>query len=89
MAGGAFGVVAGAMGAATLINSRVVRWLGMRTLSHAGVTAFTAVGLVQVGIGLHYQGHPPLVLFLVFEPRGLAAMWLRVKAYFKAWPFSY
>jgi branched-chain amino acid transport system permease protein len=30
-----------------------------------------------------------IVLFLVFEPRGLAAMWLRVKAYFKAWPFSY
>jgi branched-chain amino acid transport system permease protein len=30
-----------------------------------------------------------IVLFLVFEPRGLAAIWLRAKAYFKAWPFSY
>ncbi|PXY31567.1 branched-chain amino acid ABC transporter permease [Prauserella muralis] len=30
-----------------------------------------------------------IVLFLVFEPRGLAGIWLRVKAYFKAWPFSY
>ena len=30
-----------------------------------------------------------IVLFLIFEPRGLAAAWLRVKAYFKAWPFSY
>src|SRR5918992_1507895 len=30
-----------------------------------------------------------IVLFLMFEPRGLAAMWLRLKAYFKAWPFSY
>ena len=30
-----------------------------------------------------------IVLFLMFEPRGLAAMWLRCKAYFKAWPFSY
>ena len=30
-----------------------------------------------------------IVLFLVFEPRGLAAMWLRLKAYFRAWPFSY
>lgn len=30
-----------------------------------------------------------IVLFLVFEPRGLAAMWLRTKAYFRAWPFSY
>jgi branched-chain amino acid transport system permease protein len=30
-----------------------------------------------------------IVLFLIFEPRGLAAIWLRVKAYFKSWPFSY
>jgi branched-chain amino acid transport system permease protein len=30
-----------------------------------------------------------IVLFLVFEPLGLAAVWLRVKAYFRAWPFSY
>jgi branched-chain amino acid transport system permease protein len=30
-----------------------------------------------------------IVLFLVFEPRGLAAMWLRLKTYFKTWPFSY
>jgi branched-chain amino acid transport system permease protein len=30
-----------------------------------------------------------IVLFLVFEPRGLAAIWLRTKAYFRAWPFSY
>jgi branched-chain amino acid transport system permease protein len=30
-----------------------------------------------------------IVLFLVLEPRGLAAVWLRLKAYFKAWPFSY
>jgi len=30
-----------------------------------------------------------IVLFLMFEPRGLAAMWLRLKAYFRAWPFSY
>ena len=30
-----------------------------------------------------------IVLFLVLEPRGLAGIWLRVKNYFKAWPFSY
>ena len=30
-----------------------------------------------------------IVLFLVLEPRGLAAIWMRIKAYFKAWPFSY
>ena len=30
-----------------------------------------------------------IVAFLVFEPRGLAAIWLRTKAYFRSWPFSY
>ncbi len=60
----AFGLVAGAMGAATLINARVVRRLGMRTLSQAGTLAFTIVGLGQVALGLMYGGHPPLALFL-------------------------
>jgi branched-chain amino acid transport system permease protein len=30
-----------------------------------------------------------IIVFLIFEPRGLAAVWLRLKAYFKTWPFSY
>ncbi|MFD0936223.1 multidrug effflux MFS transporter [Methylobacterium trifolii] len=60
----AFGLVAGAMGAATLVNARVVRRLGMRPLSHAGLCAFTVVGLAQVGLGLAYGGRPPLAMFL-------------------------
>ncbi len=30
-----------------------------------------------------------IVLFLVFEPRGLAEIWNRIKAFFRLWPFSY
>jgi branched-chain amino acid transport system permease protein len=30
-----------------------------------------------------------IVLFLIFEPRGLAAFWFRVKTWFLTWPFSY
>jgi branched-chain amino acid transport system permease protein len=30
-----------------------------------------------------------IVLFLLFEPRGLAAIWFRAKAWFLTWPFSY
>lgn len=30
-----------------------------------------------------------IVLFLLFEPRGLAALWFRLKAWFLTWPFSY
>jgi branched-chain amino acid transport system permease protein len=30
-----------------------------------------------------------IVLFLVLEPRGLYGLWVRIRNYFKAWPFSY
>jgi branched-chain amino acid transport system permease protein len=30
-----------------------------------------------------------IILFLVLEPRGLFGVWIRVRNYFKAWPFSY
>jgi branched-chain amino acid transport system permease protein len=30
-----------------------------------------------------------IVIFLLFEPRGLAALWFRAKAWFLTWPFSY
>ena len=30
-----------------------------------------------------------IILFLIFEPRGLARMWQRTKDYFRLWPFRY
>ncbi len=60
----AFGIVAAAMGASTLVNSRLVQRLGMRWLSHAGLIAFVAVALGQVVAGLVFQGRPPIALFL-------------------------
>jgi branched-chain amino acid transport system permease protein len=30
-----------------------------------------------------------IILFLMFEPEGLAEIWRRVRAYWKLWPFSY
>jgi branched-chain amino acid transport system permease protein len=30
-----------------------------------------------------------IILFLIFEPRGLAEIWSRVKSFFRLWPFSY
>lgn len=30
-----------------------------------------------------------IILFLIFEPGGLAHIWLNIKTYFKRWPFSY
>jgi branched-chain amino acid transport system permease protein len=30
-----------------------------------------------------------IVFFLIFEPRGLAELWRRMKNFFLLWPFSY
>jgi branched-chain amino acid transport system permease protein len=30
-----------------------------------------------------------VIIFLLAEPLGLAGVWMRMKAYFKSWPFSY
>jgi branched-chain amino acid transport system permease protein len=30
-----------------------------------------------------------IILFLIFEPRGLARIWQRMKDYFRLWPFRY
>ena len=30
-----------------------------------------------------------VVLFIIFEPDGLAHRWNKIKAYWKLWPFSY
>jgi branched-chain amino acid transport system permease protein len=30
-----------------------------------------------------------IIIFLIFEPRGLAHGWERIKAYFRLWPFSH
>lgn len=46
-------------------------------------TGLTAPELSQLLYGLLLVG------FLVLEPRGLAGIWLRIKAYFTSWPFSY
>jgi len=40
-------------------------------------------GIQQIIFGL------TIVLFLVFEPRGLARIWQRSKDYFRLWPFRY
>ena len=30
-----------------------------------------------------------IIGFLMFEPKGLFGIWIRVRNYWKAWPFSY
>jgi branched-chain amino acid transport system permease protein len=43
--------------------------------------AAAALGLITRGL--------IIILFLIFEPRGLAHRWEIIKAYFELWPFSH
>jgi branched-chain amino acid transport system permease protein len=49
----------------------------------SGATGFTKGALSTIIYALL------IIVFLVFEPRGLAGIWRRIQAYFKTWPFSY
>jgi branched-chain amino acid transport system permease protein len=55
-----------------------------RALSQIWENAFTIVNQLREGtFGLL------VVLFIIFEPDGLAHRWNKIKAYWKLWPFSY
>jgi branched-chain amino acid transport system permease protein len=60
-----------------------------------GPTDFGLVGTSAIGPGLSvFQLNLVLyglliVIFLIFEPLGLFGVWLRVRNYWKGWPFTY
>ncbi len=60
-----FGSLAAVMGIASFINSRLVRRLGMRRLSHFGICGYVLFSLAMVAVALLYGGKPPLILFAV------------------------
>jgi branched-chain amino acid transport system permease protein len=51
--------------------------------SDASATGFSKGALATIIYALL------IIMFLVFEPRGLAGIWRRIQAYFRTWPFSY
>lgn len=59
-----FGVIAALMGVGSLVNSRLVRRLGMRRMGHAGLCGFAFVAAVQLAGALAFGGHPPLAWFV-------------------------
>jgi DHA1 family bicyclomycin/chloramphenicol resistance-like MFS transporter len=58
----AFAFVAGLMALSSFLNSRIVRRVGMRRISHFAVLAFTALSGLLLLVSL--RGQPPLWLFL-------------------------
>jgi MFS transporter, DHA1 family, multidrug resistance protein len=63
----AFAFVAGFMALSSFLNSRIVRRVGMRRMSHFALITFTALSGVLLAVSL--RGQPPLWMFL-----GLIAM---------------
>lgn len=65
---------------------RFVQWLSgyVPGISRGPTGGFVSVDQLQ---GILFGAL--IVLFLVLEPRGIYGLWLRVRNYWKAWPFSY
>jgi branched-chain amino acid transport system permease protein len=61
----------------------VVRWIQSLGLAQGANFNEGLAYLKEMAIGL------AIVLFLIFEPDGLAARWRKIKAYWKLYPFSY
>jgi branched-chain amino acid transport system permease protein len=80
---GGMGSTAGAiLGAVSLkLLDEVVTMVG--PILSAAVAAQAAASLALITRGL------VIILFLIFEPRGLAHRWGMIKAYFRLWPFSH
>lgn len=67
---------------------RVVR--GMATLPIFGFISDTpSGGLIDLSQAQHLLFGGLVIAFLIFEPLGIYGIWIRVRNYWKAWPFSY
>jgi DHA1 family bicyclomycin/chloramphenicol resistance-like MFS transporter len=59
-----FGVIAATMAVGSLINSRLVRRVGMRRTGHAGLCVYALVANAQLAGALLYGGRPPRPWFV-------------------------
>ncbi len=84
---GGMGNIAGSIFGAVFITglNEVLRW-ATDALMNMGV--FTSTGLNMAPLREFAFG-AAIVLFILFEPRGLAEVWRIVRSSFRLWPFSY
>ena len=85
---GGVATISGSIMGAVFITflERIVGWLSgfMPFISDANAGGFLTVSQFErMLFGLL------IVVFLIVEPLGLYGLWVRVRNYFKAWPFSY
>ena len=87
--GGAATVAGSIMGAVFItFLPRIVRWLAGFWLFSFISTSPTG-GLVTAAQFEQIMFGGLIVGFLIFEPLGLYGIWIRIRNYWKAWPFSY
>jgi branched-chain amino acid transport system permease protein len=86
-------LIVGGMGSTTgvilgAVSLRLLDYL-VSILAPALGAAFPAIGIgLAASLSLITRGLV-IILFLIFEPRGLAHLWELIKAYFRPWPFSH
>jgi branched-chain amino acid transport system permease protein len=80
---GGMGSTAGAIfGAVSLkLLDELVTIVGPLLSAAVAPQAAASLGLIMRGL--------VIIIFLIFEPRGLAHRWQMVKAYYRIWPFSH
>ena len=61
-----FGVLALAIGGASLVNARLVLKYGMRRITRAAAVSITLVSVVAWALALAFDGLPPLWLFMAY-----------------------
>jgi len=84
---GGLGSIPGAIYGAVFITllNEVLRWLAEAAMHMGSIKgiALTIAPLREFVFGL------AIVLFIIFEPKGLAEVWRIVRSSFRSWPFSY
>ncbi len=61
-----FGLLASAIGAASLVNARLVMRFGMRLLSTRALKVIWLLSLPALALALWFEGHPPLWLLMSY-----------------------
>jgi DHA1 family bicyclomycin/chloramphenicol resistance-like MFS transporter len=61
-----FGALAVAIGAASLLNSRLVMRYGMRRLAGLALRALTGTSLLALAVAFALAGHPPLLALMAY-----------------------
>ena len=79
------GAIMGAIFVSSLgrISGELAHFLPFISESAAGGGLLTVFQLEAILYGLL------IIVFLIFEPRGLFGIWTRIRNYWKGWPFSY